>query len=71
MVPFVDAGSVGVSEYPDFKDIRVGAGVGVRYHTGFGPIRLDVGVPLNRQPGDGPGVWIDLRITGTRTELAK
>ncbi len=52
VVPFVDAGSVGVSEYPDFKDIRVGAGVGVRYLTGFGPLRLDVAVPVNPRPSD-------------------
>jgi len=52
IVPFVDAGSVGVSEYPDFKDIRVGAGLGVRYLSGFGPLRLDVAFPVNPRPTD-------------------
>ncbi|WP_370183226.1 BamA/TamA family outer membrane protein [Alteriqipengyuania sp.] len=52
VVPFVDAGSVGVEEYPDFSDIRVGAGVGVRYLTGFGPLRLDVAFPINPRPTD-------------------
>lgn len=61
VVPFVDAGSVGVPEYPDFKDIRVGAGVGVRYITGFGPLRLDVATPINPRPGDSPiAVYVSL-----------
>ncbi len=52
VVPFVDAGSVGTEQYPDFEDIRVGAGVGLRYITGFGPLRLDVAFPLNPRPND-------------------
>ena len=52
VVPFVDAGSVGTAEYPDFDDIRIGAGVGVRYLTGFGPLRLDVAFPVTPRPGD-------------------
>lgn len=52
VVPFVDAGSVGTEQYPDFEDIRVGAGVGLRYLTGFGPLRLDVAFPLNPRPND-------------------
>ena len=52
VVPFVDAGSVGTEEYPDFDDIRIGAGVGVRYLTGFGPLRLDVAFPVTPRPGD-------------------
>tara|TARA_B100000378_G_scaffold229188_3_gene193748 strand:+ start:8906 stop:11047 length:2142 start_codon:yes stop_codon:yes gene_type:complete len=52
VVPFVDAGSVGVEQYPDFEDIRVGAGVGVRYLSGFGPLRLDVAFPINPRPTD-------------------
>ena len=61
VVPFVDAGSVGTAEYPDFKDIRIGAGVGVRYMTGFGPLRLDVATPLNPRPGDSPiAVYVSL-----------
>ena len=52
VVPFVDAGSVGIEQYPDFEDIRVGAGVGVRYLTGFGPLRVDVAFPLNPRPTD-------------------
>ena len=61
VVPFVDAGSVGTAEYPDFKDIRVGAGVGVRYMTGFGPLRLDVATPINPRPSDSPiAVYVSL-----------
>lgn len=52
VVPFVDAGSVGPREYPEFDDIRIGAGVGVRYLTGFGPLRLDVAFPITPRPDD-------------------
>ncbi len=52
-VAFLDAGSVGTQEYPDFHSLSAGAGVGVRYNLGFAPLRVDVGVPLNRRQGDG------------------
>ena len=52
VVPFVDAGSVGLDPTPDFNSIKFGAGVGLRYDTGFGPLRLDVAVPLNPGPND-------------------
>nr|WP_246748903.1 autotransporter assembly complex family protein [Rhizobium setariae] len=48
VVPFLDVGTVGREMYPDFSDIRAGAGIGIRYATPFGPLRLDVAVPLNR-----------------------
>ena len=51
VVPFIDAADVSADQFPDFSDIRAGAGIGVRYLTGFGPIRLDVAVPLDRYPG--------------------
>lgn len=61
IVPFVDAGSVGVGATPDFDDIRVGAGIGVRYYTDFGPIRVDVATPINPGPNDGPiAVYVSL-----------
>lgn len=61
MVAFVDAGSVGGSETPDFSDVRIGAGLGVRYATAIGPLRLDVAVPLDRIQGDaGYGVYVGL-----------
>jgi translocation and assembly module TamA len=50
IVPFLDVGTVGRQEYPDFSDFRAGAGVGVRYATPFGPIRIDVAMPLKRYP---------------------
>jgi translocation and assembly module TamA len=59
VVPFVDAGSVGEDQIPDFGSIRFGAGVGVRYHTGFGPLRLDVAVPLNPGPNDN---WVAVYV---------
>lgn len=52
VVPFVDAGTVSTEEFPDFSDMKVGAGVGLRYITPFGPLRVDAAVPLNRGPGD-------------------
>ena len=52
IVPFVDAGSVSTDEFPNFADVRYGAGIGVRYQTPFGPLRLDVGVPLDRRAGE-------------------
>lgn len=52
VVPFVDAGTVSEDQFPDFGDVRVGAGVGVRYITPFGPLRVDAAVPLKRRPGD-------------------
>ena len=52
VVAFVDAGSVGTSTAPDFKDVSYGVGVGVRYDLGFGPLRLDIATPLNPRHGD-------------------
>lgn len=61
VVPFIDAGTVGVDPTPDFDEIRFGAGVGVRYHTGFGPIRVDVATPINPGPDDSPiAVYVSL-----------
>jgi translocation and assembly module TamA len=50
IVPFVDAGQVYDTVYPDFsvdEPLRFGAGLGLRYYTAIGPVRLDVAVPLN------------------------
>ncbi|PWC37607.1 autotransporter assembly complex family protein [Azospirillum sp. TSO35-2] len=53
VVPFIDAGTVYDSAYPDFSEpLRVGAGLGLRYYTDFGPLRVDVGFPLNPPSGD-------------------
>lgn len=52
IVPFLDAGTVSTTSYPDFGDIKFGAGIGVRYKTPFGPLRLDVAMPLNPGPDD-------------------
>jgi translocation and assembly module TamA len=51
LVPFVDAGSVTDSTFPDFSDPHIGAGIGLRYATPFGPIRVDFAVPLNKYQG--------------------
>ncbi|WP_293827270.1 autotransporter assembly complex family protein [uncultured Brevundimonas sp.] len=51
-VAFVDAGSIGFQETPNFSNMRYGAGVGVRYMLPFGPIRADVALPLNKREGD-------------------
>ena len=52
VVPFFDAGAVGVDPTPGFDALKFGAGVGLRYATGFGPLRFDVGFPLNPEPDD-------------------
>lgn len=58
IVPFIDVGSVTDSTFPDFSDLRIGAGVGLRYATPFGPIRLDVAVPLKKYPdGTAYGIY--------------
>ena len=51
-VVFVDAGSVGFSQAPDFSHMRYGAGFGVRYRLPFGPIRADIAFPLDKRDGD-------------------
>ncbi|MFC5387531.1 autotransporter assembly complex family protein [Aquamicrobium segne] len=52
VVPFVDAATVSNKQFPEFSDIKVGAGIGLRYLTPFGPLRIDAAVPLNRERGD-------------------
>ena len=52
VVGFVDAGSVGPTFVPDFRQVDVGAGVGVRYDLGFGPLRFDIATPVTRRKGD-------------------
>ena len=56
VVPFFDAGTVGLGSTPDFRFIRYGAGVGIRYKTTFGPIRVDVATPINPTQFDSPVV---------------
>jgi translocation and assembly module TamA len=51
VVAFVDAGDIGVSQAPTFKNLAVGAGVGVRYNLSFAPIRVDVATPVARKRG--------------------
>ena len=58
VVPFIDVGTVGPDEFPDFSDIRTGAGIGIRYATPFGPLRLDFAVPLNKyEDGTNFGIY--------------
>jgi len=52
VVPFIDAGTVSEDTFPDFSDVKFGAGIGIRYLTPFGPLRVDAAVPLNKDPGD-------------------
>ena len=54
VVAFIDAGSVGTTSTPEFREFGAGAGVGLRYDFGFGPLRLDVATPLNPRRGDAP-----------------
>ncbi|MBK1698626.1 autotransporter assembly complex protein TamA [Rhodovibrio salinarum] len=55
IVPFLDAGQVYDTVYPDFsvdEPLRYGAGLGLRYYTAIGPVRFDVAVPLNKRDND-------------------
>lgn len=51
---FVDAGSVGSDQTPEFQDLAIGAGIGVRYHFSFAPIRVDIATPVTQRRGDAP-----------------
>ena len=61
VVAFLDAGSVGLQNNPDFTRPKYGAGMGVRYNLGFGPLRFDIGTPLNPDKGD-PLIQVYLSI---------
>lgn len=50
-VAFVDGGTVGVDETPDFNQVQWGAGVGARFDLGFAPVRADLAFPLNPDEG--------------------
>lgn len=53
-VAFVDVGSVGSEQYPDFRELSSAVGVGARYDLGFAPIRADIALPLNKRDGEAP-----------------
>lgn len=53
LVPFLDAGQVYSSTYPDFsEDIQYAGGLGLRYYSPIGPIRLDFAAPINKRQRD-------------------
>lgn len=52
IVPFIDAGNVYESEFPDASGLRFGAGIGGRFYTNFGPFRIDVATPIGRRQGE-------------------
>jgi translocation and assembly module TamA len=54
LVAFIDAGTVGPTQVPSFRDLSVGAGIGVRYNLGFGPIRVDLATPVTSRHGQAP-----------------
>jgi translocation and assembly module TamA len=54
VVAFIDAGTVGKGQAPDFQDLSAGAGFGVRYNLGFGPLRVDVATPITDRHGQAP-----------------
>jgi translocation and assembly module TamA len=51
IVAFFDAGTLSDNQFPDFTDVRYGAGLGVRYFLDFAPIRFDIAVPLDSRRG--------------------
>jgi translocation and assembly module TamA len=54
VVGFIDAGTIGKGNGPDFQDMSAGAGIGVRYNLGFGPLRVDVATPITARHGQAP-----------------
>jgi len=52
IVPFVDAGRVGVEPTPSLDGLRFGTGIGARYYTSFGPLRFDIATPIARRAGE-------------------
>ncbi|CAN5122265.1 autotransporter assembly complex family protein [soil metagenome] len=51
-VAFIDAGSIGFQENPNFSNLRYAVGVGGRYKLPFGPVRADIAFPLDKREGD-------------------
>ena len=51
IVPFLDAGQVYETPWPQGDNLLYAAGLGLRYYTGFGPLRVDLATPLNRRKG--------------------
>ena len=54
VVAFIDAGSVGTHQTPDFSNLSAGAGFGVRYQLPFGPVRVDLATPVANRQGASP-----------------
>jgi translocation and assembly module TamA len=54
VVAFLDGGTVGSGQLPNFQDASIGAGFGVRYNLGFGPIRVDLATPVTSRRGEAP-----------------
>ncbi len=52
IVPFLDAGTVYPTSYPNSFNLFYSGGIGLRYYTLIGPIRLDIAAPFHRRPGD-------------------
>ena len=52
LVPFIDAGNVYPTNYPDNGSLFYSAGLGVRYYTAIGPIRLDLAFPIAKPATD-------------------
>jgi len=63
LVPFVDAGLVSDTVYPDFgEDMQVGAGLGFRYYTPVGPLGIDVAYPVTRPINDSRKVLVYIKL---------
>ncbi|MCA8908270.1 MAG: outer membrane protein assembly factor [Rhodospirillaceae bacterium] len=61
LVPFIDAGGVFESSFPDFSgDVDVGAGLGMRYYTPIGPLRVDIATPLTGDNDDPVQLYISI-----------
>lgn len=63
VVPFVEAGSVSATPWPDLgQRLLWGPGLGLRYHTPIGPVRLDLAVPMVRREGVDDPVQVYLSL---------
>jgi translocation and assembly module TamA len=52
VVPFIDAGQVYESRFPQLSHLRYGVGIGGRFYTNFGPLRADIAMPIGRKKGE-------------------
>ena len=68
IVPFIDAGTVSEEEFPDFADLKVGAGLGFRYLDPIRPVAGRRCGPVEPGPGRSRFRHLCRRWTGVLTD---